>query len=110
MRTLFLLATLMLSFMASAQSVVFAAPVTITATVTSSVLLAPNGKRVYLLVVNNGAQAVTLKFGSVQSGSEGIVVPSGGVYEPLQAPANVMYGKTGSATSSLTIIQGQNSP
>lgn len=98
------------SIQAKAQSVVFAAPVAFSVTSTSTLALAPNGKRNYLIIINTGAVAAIVKFGSVQSANEGISIPPGGNYEPWQAAANVMYAKTASGSTTLTIVQGQNSP
>ena len=98
------------SFAAHAQSVVFSAPTTVSVTSTSALVFPPNGKRNYLILSNTGSAAVIIKFGSVQSANEGLTIPAGGNYEPNKAAANAIYAKTATGSSTLVIVEGQNSP
>lgn len=93
---------------ASANYYMFSAPVTGTATSTSTKVLNQNNLRSYLIIINNSS-TVTLyvKFGSAQSGTEGVTIPPLGNYEPFKAPANSVYLDTASSTAAYTIIQGQ---
>ena len=90
---------------ASAQSF-YATPTAGTATTTSTLALAQNTMRKYLIIQNTGSNIISVKFGSVQSGTEGIWIVGGGSYEPIVAPANSIYMKATSGTSDYTIIQG----
>lgn len=90
---------------ASPLSFTNSGPVTVTSS--SAIALAGNGKRGYLLIVNTGANTAYLKFGSVQSGTEGIPLIAGGVYEPVNYPANPLYAVTASSTTTLVFVQGQ---
>ena len=86
----------------------FAAPTVVTATVTSTQVLAANPLRTYLIIMNQGnTNNVIVKFGSVQSGTEGVVIPPGGSYEPLLAPGNAVFLRSAASTSAVTLIQGQ---
>lgn len=95
---------------AHAQSVKLSAPTTVTVTSTSTLEFPANAKRAYLIISNTGSQPAIIKFGSVQSGSEGLIIPPSGNYEPLQAPANTLYAKTASSTTTLVIIEGTYPP
>lgn len=77
-----------------------------TASTTSTKVLNASGKRNYLLVVNNGAVAVSLKIGSAHSAMEGVSIPAGGYYEPFISPRESIYLKTGSSTSSVFVLEG----
>ena len=96
-----------LGFGLYSEAVSFSSPVMTTATVTSTQVMAANGFRTYFLLVNNGSNAVIIKFGSVQTAGEGIVVPPGGSYEPIEAPSNSVFVETLTGSSSITLIQGQ---
>jgi hypothetical protein len=86
----------------------FKAPVVVTATVTSTQVLAANNLRTYLIIMNQGSSVnVIVKFGSVQSAGEGVVIPPGGAYEPLLAPGNSVWLESASSTSAVTLIEGQ---
>lgn len=92
---------------------VFAAPTAVdiktqtvvTATTTSTVALAENKERRYLLIQNNGAVTVYVKFGAAHSGTEGVWIIAGGNYEPFQAPLESIYVKSASSTAAVTIIE-----
>jgi hypothetical protein len=92
---------------ACANQVLFGSPVTVTVTGTSTQVLAANSLRSYLIIQNNGSQNAIIKFGSAQTGTEGIVIIPGGNYEPIWAPANSVFAISASSTTSLTILQGQ---
>lgn len=106
-KLLLLVSFLIVSASAFANYFVFAAPVTVTVTGTSTQILAKNSLRTYLIIVNNGAVPVIVKFGSVQTAGEGISIPAGGNYEPYKTPSNSVYAETASSTASVTIMQGQ---
>ena len=91
----------------TADATSFSAPVEVTATTTSTQVMAANGFRSYLLIVNSGPKDIIVKFGSAQTANEGVIVPAGGVYEPNLAPSNTIWMKTTSSTSAVTLIQGQ---
>lgn len=105
MRTLLLFITLLFSGNLMAQ--VYAPPIPGTATVTSTLALANDPFRKYFLLQNTGAQSIIVKFGAVQSGTEGIVVVAGGAYEPIMAPTNAVYLRSASSTSTYTIQYGR---
>lgn len=84
----------------------YSAPVLITATATSTLVMPANAFRIYLLIVNTGSNPVIVKLGSVQSALEGIPIPAGGSYEPIQAPGNGVWIETASSTSTVTLVQG----
>lgn len=79
---------------------------TVTATGTSTLVLAANLNRNYLLVQNKGSADVILKLGSVQSGSEGIIIPASGNYEPIRVPIDSLYLKSSTSTQSVFIYEG----
>lgn len=79
----------------------------LTATVTSAQILGTNNNRKYLLIQNTGAQSIILKFDTVQSASEGIVISAGGNYEPISAPTDPLFIRSASGTSTYTLIEGQ---
>ena len=92
----------------AANNILFGAPVTVTVTNSSTQELAANPLRSYLIMVNNSATVpVYVRFGHVQSGTEGVTIPPGGNYEPFEAPSNSVFMVTASSTASVTIIQGQ---
>ncbi len=92
-----------------AEAVTFLPLVQTTATVTSTKVMAANGKRIYLLIVNTGAVAIVVKPSSTiqSSATDGITIPAGGNYEPIQAPTNDIWIRTASSTASITVVQGQ---
>ncbi|MFI5416187.1 MAG: hypothetical protein ACHQXJ_02415 [Nitrososphaerales archaeon] len=65
-----------------------------------------NAARTYLIIMNTGGNTVIVKFGSVQSALEGVPIPAGGSYEPIEAPGNSVWIETASATSTVTLMQG----
>lgn len=78
-----------------------------TITGTSTQLLAFNPSRCYLLIQNNGATSIIVKLGSVQSGTEGVVIISGGNWEPPIAPINSVWAESASSTDAATVIEGK---
>lgn len=89
------------------NQVLYGPPVVVTATVTSTKIMNANSLRKYLIIVNRGTSiTAVVKFGSVQSGTEGVPIPPGGSYEPTFAPGNSVYAVTGSSTTALTLIEG----
>lgn len=73
---------------------------------TSTLLLAENRSRNYILIQNRGATNVYIKFNSAHSGTEGIEIVAGGNWEPPEAPKNAIYMKSASGTPSITTIEG----
>jgi hypothetical protein len=94
-------------FSGQAMATNYADPVTVTATGASTQVMAANGFRSYLLIVNSGDNTVMVKLGSVHTGTEGITLVPGGVYEPIQAPSNSVWLKTLAGTSTVTLVQGR---
>lgn len=87
-------------------TVFFAAPVTGTAGA-SAKILNQNNLRTYLLVQNLGSTILIVKTGSAISGSnEGVQVPGGGAYEPIEAPGNSIYIKALSGSPTYSVIEG----
>lgn len=80
---------------------------TATVTTTSALLVAADPQRNYLIIQNNGATNVIVKFGSIQSASEGIIIPPGGNYEPFKGFRNSVFAKSASATDSVTVQEGR---
>lgn len=80
---------------------------TITATTTSTLVLAANSYRQYLLIQNNGATDIIVKFTSVQSSTEGFVIPAGGGSYEMNKPAtDAIYLRSASSTDSVRILEG----
>lgn len=105
----FLVALILLALpVLSHSQVIFGAPVTGTATTSSAKKLNWNSLRTYLIILNTGStNTMYVKFGSAQSGTEGIpILPNNGYYEPVEAPSNSVYIVTGSSTTTYTIIEG----
>lgn len=81
--------------------------IVVTATTTSTLVLSKNLDRKYLLIQNNGATAVSVKFKSAHVAAEGLVIPAnGGSYEMLKAPTDVVYLKASAGTDSVVIVEG----
>lgn len=78
-----------------------------TPTGSPSPALANNLARIYLLVVNKGANSVYFKCGSSFSGTEGVLIPAGGNYEPLKAPLCDVYLKSASGSNIVSILEGR---
>ncbi len=76
-------------------------------TTASTKFLSANSKRTYLLIQNNGSTNVIVKFGSAQTGSEGIVIPAGGNYEMFKPSIDAVYMKSASSTDSVQLLEGQ---
>ncbi len=82
------------------------APVVISATATSAQVLAANSKRTYLIIVNKSTTVTAqLKYGSAQSGTEGLPVVPGGNYESYEPGTQAIFAVTSSSTAPLTIVQ-----
>ena len=79
---------------------------TVSVTTVSTQQLPSNLSRKYLLIINNGSNSIVVKFGSVQTGTEGVLVPSGGNYEPSSVPADAVFMESASGTNTVTIIEG----
>lgn len=83
----------------------FVTTVATTATTTSTKILNINAKRVYLIVQNTGSESILVNTAS--SATVGVLVPSGGSYEPNLAPINEIWIKSTAATSTIVVIEGQ---
>lgn len=80
---------------------------TVTASVTSTLVLAANSFRQYLMIQNNGATNVIVKFGSAQTGTEGLVIPAnGGSYEMNKPATDAVYLRSASSTDSVRVVEG----
>lgn len=107
-KLLLLILVLLIPVGVYANQFLFGTPVAVSVTTTPAVALAANSLRAYLLIVNTGATPVIVKFGSAPaSGTDGVPIPAGGNYEPFRPPANSVYVRTASSTSTLVIVQGQ---
>lgn len=92
------------------NAVVLGPPHTATITTVSTLVVTKNAKRAYLLMQNqSGTIPVIVKPNTVQSASEGIVIPPGGNYEfpATNGPSNAFYIKTSSSTAAFTWVEGQ---
>lgn len=79
---------------------------TASVTTSSGQVLVANPARKYLLIQNNGSASIYIKFDTTIAGTEGIVIPAGGSYEPIIAPMQAIYMKAVSGTNSVTIYEG----
>lgn len=103
--------TLLLVFLLAYSSFSFAGfklrtQATFTATTTSTKILNGSSYRTYLMMINNGANSVAVKVGSAHTGFEGVVIPSGGYYEPFVAPSDSIYLISTSGTSAVFVLEG----
>ena len=105
MKHLFFLAFFLLSFSAFSQTQLLA-PIESTATTVSTLFAASNNTRNYLLVQNKGTGIIYVKAGSVHSGTEGVLIPAGGNWEPIQAPLDSIWIKAAAGVQAISIIQG----
>lgn len=78
----------------------------VTATTTSTSLLPARQNRNYLLIINMGSADVYVKPGSVQSGTEGVVIPALGNWEPFTVPMDEMFFKSSTGSQPIRIIEG----
>lgn len=81
----------------------------VTATTTSNLVIGGHVKRNYLLVVNKGTGPVLLKFVSAHTGTEGILVPAGGNYEPMRVPMDSLYIRSVSGSQLVSVTEGVES-
>lgn len=104
---LFILSFVLYFEVANAQ-VFYSAPVTGTAGA-SALVLTQNNSRGYLLIENIGATTIIAKLGStITSSNEGVQIPAGGSWEPINAPANSLYLKALSGSPAYVVIWGNN--
>lgn len=80
--------------------------IVVSVTGTSTKFLDQNSARNYLLIQNNGAANITVTFGAAQTGSEGIIIPPGGSYEPIKGFYDAVYLKSASGTVSTVLVEG----
>lgn len=81
--------------------------ITTNATSTSTKVLDTDTKRNYLLIQNNGSENITVKFGQVQTGGEGVVIPPGGNYEPYKGIVDSVWIWTLNTPQAVVILGGQ---
>lgn len=79
----------------------------ISVTTTSVKLVDARGNRTYLLIQNKGTQNVYLKFGSANTGTEGILLAAKGNYEPFKIPTAAVYAISESGTQNVIVIEGK---
>lgn len=106
MKYILALALFLSPMLVAGNYTVFFAPVSFSSTTASTLALASNSMRTYLLIQNTGSTSIIVKFGSVQSASEGVTIPAGWNYEPNLAPTNSVWIKSASGTNAVTIQQG----
>ncbi len=106
-KLLLLLSLLVGAVSAQAQTNNFSAPVAFTATTVSTQAMAGNANRTYLIIVNTGStNNIYVKFGAAQTGAQGVPIPPGGSYEPINAPGNSVWIDTAASTSTVVLQQG----
>lgn len=78
-----------------------------TVTVTSNLLLAANPNRDYLFFQNQGLSTVIIKFDTVQTASEGIIIPAAGSLQ-FYGPTFIdkVYAKSATGSVTLEVIEG----
>lgn len=76
------------------------------ATGTSTQILPQDNRRSYMLIQNLGAANVIVKIKTVQSASEGVVIPPGGNWEPQVVPFDPVFIKSASGTQAIVVIAG----
>ena len=76
---------------------------TISSTAYSIVQVNPN--RAYLLIENTGSNPLQVKFGSNFTGSEGLSVAAGVIYQPNPVPINQIWVKSSLGTT-ISVIEG----
>lgn len=75
-------------------------------TTTSTQALPYDKFRRYLLILNRGTDSIYVKVNSVHTGTEGIIIPYGGNWEPVIAPINSIYIKAASGTQDVIVLHG----
>lgn len=77
-----------------------------TATATSTLIVSANGFASYFIIVNEGPAEFRVKPKVVQTGYEGLPIPSGGSYETSGGTSqNAWYFRTSAGTSGYTVLQ-----
>ena len=77
-----------------------------TATTTSGSVLSAQPKRNYLLIQNKGTVNVYIGIGAATTGTEGIVIPAGGNYEPFKVSGKAIFAQSASGSQPLVILEG----
>lgn len=101
-----LLSLFLVAGFAFAEPTILNNQILVSATVTSTLRLAANKNRKYLIIINNGSQTVYVKMGSAHTTTEGIPIVAGGNWEPIQTPIDSVYLKSASGTQSVSINEG----
>lgn len=107
MKSILFIFLFLLSFNARADVYNLSQQLEVNATTSSAQVLAVNGQRFYLLIVNKGTQTVYIKFDSSSTGTQGIPIPAGGNYEPIHVPVSAVYALSSSGTQALYILEGK---
>ena len=68
--------------------------------------MAQNATRAFLRVKNRGTDAVLIKPDSAHSGTEGLHLASGEVWEPKEVPINALYVRTVTLTATVDVTEG----
>jgi hypothetical protein len=77
------------------------------ATGTSTKLMSANFYRQYLMIQNNGSASISIKFGAVQSATEGILIPAGGNWEMIKPTTESIYVIAVTGTQAFYYVEGQ---
>lgn len=72
---------------------------TLTGATAATLLLARNESRSCLLVVNKGANSVSISVSSAVNGTSGFPIPAGGNWEPTVVPVDAIYVLGGATTT-----------
>lgn len=75
-------------------------------TTSSTQILAKNINRRCLMVVNKGSTNIYIKFDSVHSSTEGIMLVPTGSWEPDNVPTNSIFMESASGTDAVSVIEG----
>lgn len=90
-----------------ASPFIYGPPVVVASTVTSSQFMAANSLRSYLIIQNTGTSNILVKFQSASvNTADGLLIPAGGAYEPIDAPTQAVFIRSVTGTNSAVIIQG----
>lgn len=79
----------------------------VSVTTTSTKIVNADKDRNYLLIQNKGLCDLIVKVGSVQTASEGIVIISGGSWEPSRPPREAVWAKGSTCTDTTLINEGR---
>jgi hypothetical protein len=72
----------------------------------SQQIVPANSGRNYLLIQNKSAGDIYVSFGSGADNFNGIVIASGGFYEPYIVPSSSIHVKAAAASSNVVLVEG----